>query len=102
MAIAEISDLRTYCLDVAQRHKRAAVELACAGGATKNAWLNRCAELLRERIEALQKANQLDLDAAPRFGLSAGPGGSIAIVAEDRSCNGAGDGRDRRAGRADR
>lgn len=63
-------DLREYCLDVAQRAKRAAGELTQVTGATKNAWLRRSVRLLSERSLALAEANRLDLAAAPGYGLT--------------------------------
>ncbi len=63
-------DLREYCLEVAQRARRASVELARVTGAVKQAWLRRSARLLGERSVALAEANRLDLAAAPGFGLS--------------------------------
>ena len=71
MTVAEIADLRRYCLDVAMRARHASTQLAQVSGAQKNAWLRRSAQLLRERSEALREANQLDLNAAPTFGLTA-------------------------------
>ena len=70
MATAEITDLKSYCVDVAARAKRAAVELGCASTKHKNAWLRRGAELLRERQNGLIAACALDLAAAPEFGLT--------------------------------
>src|SRR5689334_3805473 len=70
MAIAEKTDLEAYCLNVAQRAKKAAAELADISGATKNAWLHAAAKALREGEPVLRKANELDIAAAPQFGLS--------------------------------
>jgi len=70
MGVGEFDDLREYCLDVAQRAKQAAAELAQVTGAVKQAWLRRSARLLRERSVALAEANRLDLAAAPGFGLT--------------------------------
>ena len=70
MAVAESVDLRKYCLETAQRARRAAEKLACLGGARKNAWLKRAAELLRSESNALAEANAQDLAAAPKFGLT--------------------------------
>ncbi len=66
----EHADLASYCQDVADRAKSAATELAILPGAVKIAWLKRSAELLRQRTEPLQAANQNDLDAAPGYGLT--------------------------------
>jgi glutamate-5-semialdehyde dehydrogenase len=70
VAIAETTDLHAYCLDVARRAKVASVELARAKGAQKIDWLHRSAGLLRERASEILDANQLDLAAAPGFGLT--------------------------------
>ncbi|QDU86682.1 Gamma-glutamyl phosphate reductase [Pirellulimonas nuda] len=64
------ADLSDYCLDVARRARAASVELASLSGATKNAWLRGSAALLRGEQAGLIEANQLDLDAAPGFGLT--------------------------------
>ncbi|MEN6556700.1 MAG: glutamate-5-semialdehyde dehydrogenase [Thermoguttaceae bacterium] len=65
-----MNDLEKTCVELAQRAQRAAARLAAVTGRQKQQWLRRCAELLGERSDALAKANQLDLDAAPGFGLS--------------------------------
>jgi len=70
MANDQVGNLREYCLDVAQRAKQAATELARVNGATKNAWLRRSVRLLSERSLALAEANRLDLAAAPGYGLT--------------------------------
>jgi glutamate-5-semialdehyde dehydrogenase len=70
VAVAEITDLRKYCLDMATRARRAATELARVGGDVKNAWLKRAAELLRSQRGALIAANSEDLAAAAQFGLT--------------------------------
>ncbi len=70
MAVAASTDLRQYCLETAQRARRASMELACFGAAQKNAWLTKAAELLRAEQETLVRANALDLAAAPQFGLT--------------------------------
>jgi glutamate-5-semialdehyde dehydrogenase len=65
-----VKDLTAYCRDVAQRAKRASAALATVLGEVKIAWLLRSAELLRASSDLLEKANQLDLDAAPGYGLT--------------------------------
>lgn len=65
-----VKDLTTYCRDIAQRAKRASAALATVLGAVKIAWLLRSAELLRASSKRLGEANQLDLDAAPGYGLT--------------------------------
>jgi glutamate-5-semialdehyde dehydrogenase len=70
MSIAEIHDLKQYCLEVAQRAKSASANLALLGGAAKNLWLRRSAAHLRERTADLLAANAEDLASAPTYGLS--------------------------------
>ncbi len=70
MAVAQTVDLREYCLDVAQRARHASRELGQLRGSVKNAWLKRAAMRIREQAGELLAANQLDLAAAPQFGLS--------------------------------
>ncbi|MBI3837121.1 MAG: glutamate-5-semialdehyde dehydrogenase [Planctomycetia bacterium] len=71
MAVAEISDLRKYCLETAQRARGASAELASLASGRKIAWLKRAAELLRSGQSELAEANALDLAAAPQFALTA-------------------------------
>ena len=70
MAVAETTDLRKYCLETAERARRGSVELSRLGGAVKNAWLMRSAELLRSEQNLLAEANAMDLAAAPQYGLT--------------------------------
>jgi glutamate-5-semialdehyde dehydrogenase len=70
MAIAESLDLAKYCLETAQRARRAAEQLARAPGGLKNAWLCRAAELLESGQKTLFEANAQDLAAAGGFGLA--------------------------------
>lgn len=70
MAVAEITDLKRYCQQMALRAQQAAAELACASGEAKNQWLRHCALLLRQRADELAEANALDLAAAEGFGLT--------------------------------
>lgn len=71
MATVVEPELETYCLKVAERAKGAAAQLVSVSGERKNAWLRDAAALMRERTETLLAANELDLDAAPRYGLTA-------------------------------
>jgi glutamate-5-semialdehyde dehydrogenase len=71
MSVAVKDSLATYCLDVAQRARAAAAELACARSAEKDRWLRLGAQRLRERAAVVLEANALDIDAAPGYGLSA-------------------------------
>lgn len=62
--------MAAYCRDVAQRAKRASMAMATADAAVKLAWLRRSAALLRGSVAAIEEANQMDLDAAPGYGLT--------------------------------
>ena len=66
----EPAELAAYCQQVAERARAASVKLAAIGGDVKIAWLRRSAELLRSHQTQLDAANQLDLDAAPAYGLT--------------------------------
>jgi len=70
MAVADSLDLRKYCLETAQRARRASDQLARLSGGQKNAWLRRAAELLRSEHRVLSEANAQDLAAAAELGLS--------------------------------
>jgi glutamate-5-semialdehyde dehydrogenase len=70
VAIAETTDLRSYCLDVARRAKAASAELACAKGAQKIDFLRHATAELRRHTADVLDANQHDLEAAPGFGLT--------------------------------
>jgi glutamate-5-semialdehyde dehydrogenase len=65
-----MNDLHAYCLELAQRAKAAAADLARASGGQKQQWLRASARLLGERSVALAEANHLDLAAAASFGLT--------------------------------
>jgi glutamate-5-semialdehyde dehydrogenase len=65
-----MSNIQEYCLDLAQRAKQAAADLATVTGNQKRQWLADCARLLTERSAALLEANELDIAAAPGYGLS--------------------------------
>ncbi|MBL9122221.1 MAG: glutamate-5-semialdehyde dehydrogenase [Planctomycetaceae bacterium] len=70
MAVAAISDLKSYCRELAERAQRASRELTAVSGAQKNSWLALCAERLRTETDALLAANEADLAAAPGYGLT--------------------------------
>lgn len=70
VATASVSDLSAYTLDVAQRARRASRDLTCTSGAKKVAWLQLCAQRLREQSAALATANEQDLANAPQYGLT--------------------------------
>ena len=71
MSVAEMTDLKEYCLEVARRAKAASFQLAQVSGAQKNRWLKESAAALRARTDEIIAANQLDLAAAPDYGLTA-------------------------------
>ncbi|MEZ6111779.1 MAG: glutamate-5-semialdehyde dehydrogenase [Pirellulaceae bacterium] len=68
--VAEQQDLKAYCVDVARRARRAAEQLTGVTGEVKNRWLRASAQRLRDEIPAILKANELDLEAAPSYGLT--------------------------------
>ena len=70
MSVGAADNLHEYCLAMAQRATVAATGLARVTGAQKRDWLFGSARLLRERSAAVAAANQLDIDAAPGFGLT--------------------------------
>src|SRR5258708_5632653 len=70
MATVTELNLDKYCAEVAARAKRASVELATVSRTTKDEWLRRSAQLLRENEERISEANERDLSAAPGYGLT--------------------------------
>src|SRR5690606_23992430 len=70
MSVAQERDLFDYCVTAAREAKVAAAELAQASGAQKNAWLRKSAAKLREQTDRILTANQLDIEAAPGYGLT--------------------------------
>ncbi len=71
MAVASFNNLEMYCLDVAARAKAASDALAQATGLQKETWLRQSAKAIRERQQEILAANDLDLDNAASFGLTA-------------------------------
>ncbi len=65
-----MNDIHSYCLEIANRAKRASAELARVTGAQKHTWLRASAKGLIAHAPALIAANKLDLDAAPGYGLT--------------------------------
>jgi glutamate-5-semialdehyde dehydrogenase len=63
-------DLAAYSSEVAAAAKFASRSLATATGEQKNHFLYRAAELIREKAAEILAANQLDVAAAPGFGLT--------------------------------
>ena len=70
MAVVEHEQIANYCVDVAQRAKAAAAELALVTGQQKNDWLNDSAEALLAARATIQAANERDLQSAPEYGLT--------------------------------
>jgi len=65
-----MSDWVEYTNQLTKQARRAARQLALVSGAQKQRWLHRAAELLEVRAEEVVAANQLDLKAAPGYGLN--------------------------------
>jgi glutamate-5-semialdehyde dehydrogenase len=65
-----MNEVHAHCLEIATRAKRASSDLALATGAQKDAWLHSAARQLVECAPALLEANQQDLDAAGKHGLT--------------------------------
>src|SRR3954452_4057355 len=70
MATVTKHNLDKDCTEVATRAKRASMELGTVSRETKDEWLRRSAQLLRENEERIAKANERDLTAAPGYGLT--------------------------------
>jgi glutamate-5-semialdehyde dehydrogenase len=70
MATVTELNLDKYCAEVAVRAKRASMDLATVSRKTKDEWLRRSAQLLRENEERITEANERDLTAAPGYGLT--------------------------------
>ncbi len=64
------ADLRAYCQRVASRAKSSNQALAMQSAATKNQWLQLCAERLRQEASQIIAANEIDLQAAEGYGLT--------------------------------
>ncbi|MBR5627029.1 MAG: gamma-glutamyl-phosphate reductase, partial [Thermoguttaceae bacterium] len=65
-----MENLKEYCLEVAQKAKKASGEMAAVTGAVKNAWLDCCATKLLERRDEILAENAKDLAAARENGLT--------------------------------
>jgi glutamate-5-semialdehyde dehydrogenase len=70
MTTQAAGNLRDECEQMCRRARHASVELAVLPTSTKNAWLRRSAERLRQQSERVIAANQRDLEAAPGYGLT--------------------------------
>ncbi|MDR1385193.1 MAG: glutamate-5-semialdehyde dehydrogenase [Planctomycetaceae bacterium] len=64
-------ELQRYCLSVAKKAKKASEQMATVTGEQKNGWLQKCASLLSEQASEIIAANELDVAAAPAYGLTA-------------------------------
>jgi glutamate-5-semialdehyde dehydrogenase len=62
--------VQDYCIEVADKAKKASLEMTGISGAVKNAWLLRSAALMSEKQEYILNENKKDIDAAPSFGLT--------------------------------
>lgn len=63
-------NLTDYCLQTAQQAQAASAELATLDGAIKNRWLTESADALIDSADRIIAANELDLAAAPGYGLT--------------------------------
>lgn len=70
MSTAETIDLEAYTHTVAEQAKVASRAMASLDGQTKIAWLRSAAALLREHTQQILEANELDVSAAPDYGLT--------------------------------
>src|SRR3954447_7999240 len=70
MATVTELNLDKYCADVAARAKSASMDLATVPRKTKDKWLLRSAQLLRENEERIIEANERDITAASGYGLT--------------------------------
>lgn len=70
MSIAESHELEAYCKRVAERAQAASRMLARVSGQQKNDWLREAANALRHGERELLSANELDIKAAPSYGLT--------------------------------
>jgi glutamate-5-semialdehyde dehydrogenase len=65
------STLAAHCRSIAERARRAAIDLAAIPGERKAAALRAAAAAIRADLAGILAANRLDVAAAPGFGLSA-------------------------------
>lgn len=63
-------DFALYAVGVAAAAQVASRALATTPGHQKDRWLSRAAELIREKSPQILAANQIDVAAAPKFGLN--------------------------------
>ena len=65
------TDLHAHCRGIAERARRAAIDLAGISGDRKAACLRAAAARIRADVDEILAANRLDVAAAPGYGLSA-------------------------------
>ena len=70
MTVAIEEDLQAYCLETARRARGAARKLSVQSTQIKDAWLMASAKALENSADEILSANELDLQAAPGFGLT--------------------------------
>jgi len=70
MSVIPETELQSYCELVARQAKAAAAEVARMTGQQKNDWLRAAGRQLIDQQDRILAANQLDLEAAPGFGLT--------------------------------
>lgn len=70
MTVAIEEDLQAYCLESARRASGAARKLSVQSTHIKDAWLMASAKALENSADEILSANELDLQAAPGFGLT--------------------------------
>lgn len=68
--IASIDELTGYCRAVAENARQASRQLVTVSTELKNRWLLESADALQTSVPEILEANQLDLEAAPGFGLT--------------------------------
>ncbi len=69
MSIEIQSDLQAYCVETARMARRASRQLCVLSTATKDAWLLASAAAIENSVAEIKAANELDLQAAPEYGL---------------------------------
>jgi glutamate-5-semialdehyde dehydrogenase len=70
MSVNEKQDLATYCTSIAERARHASRALCNLQGLVKNRWLMECASELESRHGDILQANAMDLNHAPKVGLT--------------------------------
>lgn len=76
------TDLANHCRSIAARARQASIELAAVTGAEKSACLRAAAAQIRADAAAILAANQLDLAAAPGYGLAPAAVDRLALDAK--------------------